>query len=210
MIMELPKKFKAPSITCTNYTLIINHLVRYETLMYNLSKACKGNKCIYCGKKMRRSNFTLDHRYPRAIGGISITNNLFPCCSTCNVAKGNLTHEEFLEIIKLSKKDRKIYLRYIQENNNEIFKNSGFKLPKKWVTYENSNVISYQTLKSYIRGKKYNKIAEFYNAYGNLPRPIIVDKNNLLLEGYNIILFAKEKHIIQVPVIQLENVIVKK
>ena len=46
----------------------------------------------------------------------------------------------------------------------------------------------------------------FYKKYQKLPRPIIVDKNNKLLDGYNIIVFANDFNIKKIPVIKLENV----
>ena len=57
---------------------------------------------------MKKNKRTLDHRYPRDTGGVSITNNLFPCCHKCNTAKGNLTHKEFLDCRDMSKPERKM------------------------------------------------------------------------------------------------------
>ena len=80
MIMELPDKFKMEGVEVENSTLKFYKLVRFEDLMYELAYASKNcDECIYCGKKLTRSNRTLDHRYPRNTGGISITNNLYPC-----------------------------------------------------------------------------------------------------------------------------------
>lgn len=106
MIMELPKKFRLPFAEVKKETLVIYKLMRYEDLMYGLTYAIKKRRCIYCGKKLSKKSSTLDHRYPRATGGISITDNLFPCCSQCNSAKGDYTHEEFQELKELSKKEQ--------------------------------------------------------------------------------------------------------
>ena len=87
MIMELPKKFEFPFAKVKGGILEIYRLERFEDLMYELTYALKKKRCVYCGKKLKRTNSTLDHRYPRDTGGISITNNLFPCCSKCNSNK---------------------------------------------------------------------------------------------------------------------------
>lgn len=210
MIMELPKKFKAPCISCTGDVLIIHQLVRYEELVYSLTKAIRGKKCIYCGKKLKESTYTLDHRYPKNTGGVSITNNLFPCCDVCNAQKGNLTHKEYLKIMNLSKRDRKIVIKDIYEHNEIIMKKFGYKLPRKWVTFINVDDIIYTISQHYNKGKKYNDILKFYRENHKLPRPIIIDNNNFLLEGYNILLFAHEMNISEIPVIKLENVEVKR
>ena len=206
MIMELPRKFNSPHVSCTGNFLKINQLVRYEELMYDLAKAIKGKRCIYCGKKLKESNYTLDHRYPKDTGGISITNNLFPCCDICNSAKGNLTHNEYLEIIGLSKRDKKKIIKDIFEHNDIIMKKIGYKLPRRWVEIENVDKVQYTNPKCFNKGKKYRNIATFYKKNHRLPRPVIVDRNYNLLEGYNIILFAKEMNISEIPMIILENV----
>lgn len=86
------------------------------------------------GKKLKRTNSTLDHRYPRDTGGISITNNLFPCCSKCNSDKSNLTHEEYLKVRSVSKKDRKKHVKQFTKYREKIMRKIGFKLPKNGFT----------------------------------------------------------------------------
>lgn len=206
MIMELPKKYESPFARVKNGILEIYRKERFEDLMYELTYALKKRRCIYCGKKLKRSNSTLDHRYPRDTGGISITNNLFPCCCKCNSAKSNLTHNEYLKIRSLSAKEKKAYLKELSQYRERIMRKIGFKLPRKWVTFEDINTIKYQKMITDLRGKRYCRIVEFYQKYGKLPKPVIVDKSNYLLDGYNIILFAKDYKIKKIPVIKLENV----
>ena len=128
----------------------------------------------------------------------------------CNAQKGNLTHKEYLEIMNLSKRDRKIVIKDIYEHNEIIMKKFGYKLPRKWVTFINADDIIYTISQHYNKGKKYNDILKFYRENHKLPRPIIIDNNNFLLEGYNILLFAHEMNISEIPVIKLENVEVKR
>ena len=207
MIIQLPKKFSLlPIAEVKDDTLFIYQLTRFEDLMYELTYACKKRRCIYCGKKLNMKDSTLDHRYPRDTGGVSITNNLYPCCPKCNSRKGNLTHEEYLKMRGLPKRERKKYIKTLIKYKERIFKRIGFKLPNRWITYENINYIDYPK-KQVLRGKKYHRTVEFYQKYKKLPRPAIIDKNNKLLDGYNIIIFANDFDIKIIPVIKLDNVI---
>lgn len=207
MIMELPKKFKRQTAEVIDGKLFIYQLYRYEDLVYELTYASKKIKCVYCGKKLSRKNSTLDHRYPRDTGGVSITNNLYPCCPRCNSKKGNLTHEEFLKVLYMEDKRKKAkYLENVRKYNKGIFKKKGYKLPKKWVTVEEIKNIKCERPVDVFRGKKYHRIVEFYETYKKIPRAVVVDKNNFLLDGYNIILFAKDMGIKEIPVVKLDNV----
>ena len=207
MLLELPKKFKHPIAEIADDTLMIFRLERFEDLNYELTYAIKKKKCIYCDERLRIKNRTLDHRYPRATGGVSITNNLFPCCSKCNSKKSNMTHKEFLVFKELDKEDRQQYVELVGKYKEKILKRIGYVLPNKWVEYIAVEDVKYRKIKYFFHGKKFCRITEFYGKYKHLPRPIIVDKENNLLDGYNAFMFAKEFGIQQIPVIRLENVI---
>lgn len=211
MLLQLPKRFKMGSIAeVKEDKLYIYRLVRFEDLMYELTYAFKKRKCVYCGNLLSKKNSTLDHRYPRFTGGISITNNLFPCCPDCNSKKGCLTHEEYLKLKTLKGNERRTYLKKLAKFREKIFKKIGFKLPKKWITYMEIDKIKYNRPNIELRGKKYYQILEFYNQYNKLPYPCIIDNDNNLLNGYNLILFAREFDIKTIPTIKLENVILTK
>ncbi|MBV9995464.1 MAG: HNH endonuclease [Caulobacteraceae bacterium] len=45
-------------------------------------------RCAYCGVILDRSNATLDHVVPRAVGGRSHRLNLVCACLSCNAARG--------------------------------------------------------------------------------------------------------------------------
>lgn len=206
MIMELPITFKARFAEVDNGEFLVYRLFRYEDLIYELVYALKEKKCVYCEKDLEEKNSTLDHRYPRATGGISITDNLFVCCPKCNGKKGNLTHEEYMKSMELSsEKEKERYRKEIERHTEQILTKIGFKLPRKWIDFEKTKEIEYQTPWEIFRGKKYHRIVEFYERYSKLPRPIVVDKNNFLLDGYNTILFSEDFGIEDVPVIRLEN-----
>lgn len=208
MIMQLPTKFDSPFAKVVDGTLYIYGMVSYENLMYDLTYACKKKRCIYCKKKIKRGKqATLDHRYPRDTGGISITNNLFPCCSKCNSNKSNLTHEQFLVWKNLSKSEVKEYLEEVRNEREYMLKTIGFILPEEWVYYEKRDKVICEDNGQYVKGKRYYKIQEFYTKYQRFPRPAVIDKNNRILDGYNTILFARDYSIEYVPVIRLENVV---
>ena len=191
MIMELPKKFNRPFAEVVDGTLIIYQLMRYDNLMYELAYAQRKKKCVYCGQKLRFKERTIDHRFPRDTGGVSITNNLFPCCSECNSDKGNLTHKEYMECKDMRKREHKEYVKQARKNKEKILERIGYVLPHKWVEFIKLSDVNCKEPKYVSRGKKYYRILEFYNQYKKVPRPIIVDRENQLLDGYNIILFAK-------------------
>lgn len=51
-------------------------------------------RCRFCGVPLTRSEFTLDHLYPRSKGGPDWDVNLVVACSPCNNQKGDMTLEE--------------------------------------------------------------------------------------------------------------------
>ena len=207
MILELPKKFKHKNAEIVDDTLMIFQLERFEELNYELTYALKKKKCIYCDTNLKHRNRTLDHRYPRATGGVSITNNLFPCCSKCNSKKTNLTHKEFMVFRKLDKEERQEYMEFVNDYKEKILNRIGYVLPNKWVEYMSVEDIKYRKITNFVYGKKFSKIKDFYDAHNHLPRPIIVDKENNVLDGYNVFMLAKEYGILFIPVIKLKNVI---
>jgi molybdenum cofactor biosynthesis enzyme MoaA len=53
--------------------------------------------CAYCGVKGSKDNqpLTLDHIYPKSLGGTEHPANLVASCRRCNLAKGNKTADDF-------------------------------------------------------------------------------------------------------------------
>lgn len=208
MIMDLPKK-----IYIENYAkaeggiLYIYRLERFEDLMYEITYATREHICIYCGKKLTLKNSTLDHRYPRATGGVSIVNNLYPTCTSCNSHKSDCLHHQYLKICKMSNADKKKEIKKYRKHAEKIMKKIGYMLPKKWVeTIDITDINCQQPSFLDLRGKKYHRIVAFWNENHKLPRPVVLDKNNVLLDGYNIIIFARDFNISTIPCIRLENV----
>lgn len=52
------------------------------------------NTCQYCGRRLPKSELTLDHIIPRSRGGYDSWENLVLACVACNVRKANRTPDE--------------------------------------------------------------------------------------------------------------------
>lgn len=187
---------------------------KFEAVMYFLTyQMMKSNKCYYCGEKLTAKNRSIDHLYPRDLGGVSITNNLVPACKMCNSKKGNMTEKEFrayLAVLENTPERKDEFLMEVAERHSEVRRTFGVILPSKWYQLlEDYNVLApvfsadrYRSSKSYIR------IANLYETYGRLCKPIMVSENNILLDGFNALMFAKNLPTkIEVPYIKLDNVI---
>jgi 5-methylcytosine-specific restriction endonuclease McrA len=68
-----------------------------------------GNQCLYCGSK---SDLTLDHVLPKAMGGKDTWENLATACQTCNTRKGNRTPEQSNMVLR-RKPYRPSYIMYL-------------------------------------------------------------------------------------------------
>ena len=53
-----------------------------------------GNRCQYCGKRFPTSELSLDHVFPKRLGGKSTWTNLVCSCTRCNARKGGRTPDE--------------------------------------------------------------------------------------------------------------------
>lgn len=56
-------------------------------------------KCTYCFVSLAEHEGTLDHKIPSSRGGSNQLTNISLVCNDCNVRKGDMTHDEFLEFI---------------------------------------------------------------------------------------------------------------
>jgi 5-methylcytosine-specific restriction endonuclease McrA len=77
------------------------HMSQYDTISQKALEELLEryeNKCSYCGIEVRqRDNLHMDHIIPLKLGGPHTIENLAPACKTCNLEKGSMTKEEFLE-----------------------------------------------------------------------------------------------------------------
>ncbi len=209
MTIDLPAKFNYNNgkVKIEDGIIKISSLVSWRDFVHKLTLDNKGSNCWYCGRKLKREEVTMDHLYPQDLGGPTIPNNLAPSCAHCNTQKGNITEKQYRQILAAPEKQQKIIrCRFLQNNENRKVK-KGYYLPKKWITSKRIDTILVTLLmnESY-KGKKYSKIETFYREYGHIPYPIIVDKNNYLLDGFLVLMFAKNNNISRIPTIVLENV----
>lgn len=208
MNIELPEKFNyGNQARLEDGILKLPSGVSWREFMYRLATANKGRCCWYCGKKLRKEEITMDHLYPQDLGGPTISNNLAPTCSECNNKKGNLTEKQFREFLKApASKKKEIKSKFIARN--ELHKKQrGYFLPRDWITTRRiDNILVTWIMSEAYTGKRYQRIEKFYKAYLKLPYPIVVDRNNYLLDGFLILMFAKNHNISRIPTIVLDNV----
>ena len=185
--------------------------INWEDTMYALTYFIKDKKkCPYCGNAIRKKNLTIDHMFPRAYGGVTISNNLIPCCEYCNSTKSNLNVAEFMELKRLNTKEEKKEYRKKVIHEKERFKYiKGFSLPDEWISYwkpENVKIRTYYN-NYYVKSKKLNYNMDYIKKYNHFQRPIIIDRNGWLIDGYTWFKAAKQSGAFKkIPVIKLDNV----
>lgn len=209
MKIPLPENYSYKDVAnVKDGILYIYKLSDFEDLMYDLTYATMASDtCYYCGNPISRDKSTLDHLYPRNLGGPTLPNNLRICCSTCNSTKSNMTEEQFIYYRSLSPESQQEFFRDISLHNHILKKWFGPIIPKDWISNEPiEKIIIYFYIYKEVKGRSYKKIEKNYKKYRHIIRPIIVDRNFKLLNGFTVLLFAKNNSILSVPTIVLENV----
>lgn len=209
MKIPLPENYSYKDVAnVKDGILYIYKLSNFEDLMYDLTYATMtSDTCYYCGNSISRDKSTLDHLYPRNLGGPTIPNNLRICCSDCNSTKSNMTEEQFIYFRSLSPESQQDFFRDISLHNHILKKWFGPIIPKDWISNEPiERIIIYFYIYKEVKGRSYKKIEKNYKKYRHIIRPIIVDRNFKLLNGFTVLLFAKNNSILSVPTIVLENV----
>ena len=208
MIIELPDNydFRGQAVV-EDGILKVNSFVYWKKLAYEMAIAVKGKKCWYCGKELEDYEITIDHLYPQSLGGLTIPDNIAPSCSRCNNSKSNLTESQYRHILAAPSEEKgSIRRRFLKRNQDKLFQ-KGFVLPKEWITHKRiTNILVTMNTDQKYPYRKYGKIAKFYKEHRRLPYPIIVDRNNYLLDGFLVLMFAKNNNITDIPAIELENV----
>ena len=217
--------------TLSDGILRIQKCCEFSNIMYDFTYAIYGKThCYYCGAEFYYGNeelenvnrsskknssgksflspakITLDHMYPTSVGGPTIPNNLIPCCKNCNNRKSFLTEEEYNFFLSLPKSKRREYQQDVSKYRYFQLKWHGIMIPQEWFTYGSIRDISVNISLDLPIHKKYAKISEYYNTYGHLPAPLVVDSNFYLLDGFARLLFAKNNSLKNIPIICLENV----
>lgn len=220
MYIELPETFTKTDdegnfVKVRKGMLLIRGEWNFEKIMIEIAYQMKGrHKCLYCKERLYPKKVTIDHIYPVAFGGVTITNNLKPACKACNSKKSNMNAEEFsIWLTKTNNEERKKYYHHvISQKEKRIYDRrvkEGFDLPAEWIKYRDINSIV-KKYNSNSREKTYRKTLEFFKMTGKLPRPIVLSRNNIVLIGKNAYDVARENRIKKVPVIFLSNVLILK
>jgi 5-methylcytosine-specific restriction endonuclease McrA len=84
------------------------------------------NTCQYCGGVFLYKDLTMDHVYPKYLGGEKSWDNIVASCKRCNGRKGHKTIEEFGKKPLTNPKKPAITIR-------EYYRNISF--PKTWDKY---------------------------------------------------------------------------
>ena len=183
---------------------------KFEDVMYDLTYELKGrDKCYYCGRKIENSSqITLDHIHPVSLGGPTIPQNLLPACRKCNSRKENMTPQQFQAYKNLV--DEQQRKKFLQEYLNvKLFQERWVHiLPEDWISEITiSDLLVLMDLND-TNTRKYKRTKEYYMRCKQFPKPIIVDSQRFVLDGFTQVLYAKNNKIKNIPTIILENVAV--
>lgn len=215
MNIDLPKSFtmydergREKLAWIENGTLKLKVEASFRKVMYELTYELKGrNVCVYCGETFLDKDMTLDHMIPQERGGPTITNNLVPSCKECNSKKSNMTAEQYIKYKNLSGTEKKKYFENFKRYVNYMKRNELLELPEKWLSKKKvKEIIARFDFSQEYKKSQYRKVERFYNEYGHLPKPILVDKKGFLLDGFISLMFAKDNNLRKLSVMVLENV----
>lgn len=216
MIIELPEKFSIGDSRQKNDAFVENGILKirrtasFKHVMYGLAFELKGGKhqCRYCGRVFNDRKMTMDHMYPRDMGGPTIPDNLLPACEECNREKSNMTEEQYKRYKSLKNSERqREYFKKIQKDKELLKLRGGYEIPEEWICQKKINsIIAEIRLGDVTQSQSYQKVKRFYFQYGHFQNPIILDKNGYLLDGFYTVIFAKKHEIQNLLIIQLDNV----
>ena len=216
MIIELPEKFSIGNAREKNDAFVqdgilkIRKTVSFRYVMYEIAFTLKGGKhqCGYCGHICYNKKMTIDHMYPQDMGGPTITNNLVPACGKCNQQKSNMTESQYQKYRKLGDKEKqKEYLKHLQDDKEAMKLRGEYEIPEEWICKKQiDSIIAEIRLGDVTKCQKYQEVKRYYFKYGYFQKPIILDRNGYLLDGFYTVIFAKKHNIEKLPIIQLDNV----
>ena len=216
MIIEIPRGYtfiKDESIIAfedNGILKIYGRSGKFQDVMYDLTYQLKGrNRCYYCGSEVPiPSKMTLDHIYPVSLGGPTIPQNLVPSCRKCNGIKENMTPQQFRAYRNIKDDDQK--RKFLQEYwNIRSFQERWLHiLPEEWISQTTISDLLVLMDLSDTETRKYKKTKEYYLRCKQFPKPIIVDSQRFVLDGFTQVLYAKNNKITEIPAIVLENVAV--
>ena len=99
------------------------------------------------------------------------------------------------------------FRKKIKKYQNYIREWIEFDIPQEWLGIEEvSSLIVIFDLDENYKNKKYQKIVKYYETYHHFQKPVIIDRNGFVLDGFLAVMYAKNTGIKKLPVIQLDNV----
>lgn len=193
----------------------------YKTIQYKLTEEIYGTTCMYCKKNPA---VTMDHRIPRAYGGPTFTNNLYPCCQSCNSLKADLFEDEFEHLLSLEdKKERREYLKSLKPIQHDRKVGLIPVFPKEWLSgerrfslvsplyVEEPSGVKYASIYANIYleeplGDKFVRHSRHFSTYKKNKDPYVYSCNYFLLDGFTEFLISKKENRKVEDHIVLENV----
>lgn len=236
MVIELPAGnhvFDNNIAEIKDGVLYIYRASFFKDIMYQITYMIYGTDCYYCHKKFDEqgllrtdaanqckgqlfSKLTMDHLVPQEFGGPTIPNNMRPTCNKCNQLKSNWYPEEFEELMGIDKQNNPHYKSeraLLKKRITEIQEKRRYgeipSIPEGWLIDHILRTIYVNFHLVEPIGLEYKRIEMNFKKYRRILKTIIVSGNGFLLDGFNVILFAKKNSIEKIPTIILENVIYK-
>ena len=71
-----------------------------------------GGRCVYCQTPLSFEEATYDHRVPKARGGTCAQANMALCCVLCNVAKGDMSEQEWRSLPQTTRDRQRAKVRF--------------------------------------------------------------------------------------------------
>jgi len=120
--------------------------------------------CFHCGKPVKRNKMTLDHYYPKSLGGTLNCFNLVCSCKTCNRLKKSIVPKDWevvnIELFKRAIKDKRINLSGLGASYEEVVNLS---LRVDQIIRNRINVIfEAPGIRFYVRDNRIIKIVHFH------------------------------------------------
>ena len=195
-----------------NGVLYLRHGQSFRNAIYSLTYFMKGKRfCYYCKKRVPRNEITMDHMYPRSAGGPTIPENLIPACAKCNSEKSDMTYEQYQTFLTLSTtSEKREYLAGLSEYKDALKEVGMFEIPYTWITPVRISDIHAEIDIASISEAKFKKVKAHYKKHHNFQKPVVLDRNLCVLDGFHSIFAAKSCAIPVVPAIVLDNVEVRR
>lgn len=181
--------------------------VSFEKLMFTMAYNKYCNTCYYCGVNLTKEKKTIDHKVPIIFGGVSILENIVPCCKHCNEEKSNLTDIQYKQYLNIEDQEnrRRFKLKCIGKNEREHLERGSI-LPVEWFEKKKNRIFIDVDFDQNVKGAKYIALEELYLKHGIIGKPVIISSEGIIIDGFITVWLCKNENVKTIPVIKLENV----